>query len=184
MMLTAHFAGMKRTKIDGSWSGFSEDIFIKDEALDHTADAAKDIIMDNAESLDAALAGDRYKQNLRMLEIVPSIRRYREQRRLTALVPFGKILGRARHLGGRYAFNGGSKAETAFRLHAMAAIWAALRGFWFARSPWSRGRLIFLSRIGIASISSLTWRIESAGPESMSIPTCPIEGQGIRNCRE
>ena len=99
--------------------------------------------MDSAESLDAALAGNRYKQNLRKLEIVPSIRSYREQRRLTALVPFGKILGRAIHLGGRYAFNGSSKAETEFRLQAMAAILAALRGFWFARSPWSPGRLIF-----------------------------------------
>ena len=92
MMLTAPFAGMNGTKIDGSWSGFADDLFIKDEVPDHTAESAKDIIMNNAGSLDAALAEDRYKQNLRKVEIVPSIRRYREQRRLTALIPFGKYL--------------------------------------------------------------------------------------------
>ena len=57
MMLSAPFAGMKGTKVDGSWSGFADDLFIKDEVPEHTAEAAKDIIMDNAESLDAALAG-------------------------------------------------------------------------------------------------------------------------------
>ena len=81
MMLLAPFAGMKGTKVDGSWSGFADDLFIKDEVPEHTAESAKDIIMDNAESLDAALAEDRYKQYLRKLEIVPSIRRYGEQRR-------------------------------------------------------------------------------------------------------
>ena len=85
----------------------------------------------------AALAEDKYKQNLRKLEIVPSIRRYGGERRLTALIPFGQVLGRARHFGGRHAFNGSNKAEIECRLQAMAANWAALRGFWFARSPWS-----------------------------------------------
>ena len=51
------------------------------------------------------LAEDRYKQNPRKMEIVPSIRLFGEQRRLTSLVPFGKILGRARHLGGRCALS-------------------------------------------------------------------------------
>ena len=74
MMLTAAFAGMKGIEIDGSWSGFADDLFIKDDVPDHTAESAKDIIIDNAKSLDAALAEDRYKQNLRKLEIVPSIR--------------------------------------------------------------------------------------------------------------
>ena len=84
-MLSATFAGMEGSKVDGSWSGFADDLFIKDEIADHTAETAKDII------LDETLAEDRYKQNLRKLEIVPSIRRYGEQGRLTS----GKILGRA-----------------------------------------------------------------------------------------
>ena len=62
----------------------------------------------------------------------------------TSLVPFRKILGRARHLGGRYASNGSNKADIGFRLQAMAANWSALRGFRFARSPWSHRRLIDL----------------------------------------
>ena len=163
MMLTAPFAGMKGREMDGSWSGFADDLFIKDEVLDHTAESAKDIIIDNAESLDAALAEDRYKQNLRKLEIVPSIRGYREQRRLTSLVPFGKILGRARHFGGRYAFNGNNKAEIECRMQAMAANWAALTGFLFARSPWSHRRLIFMSRIGSAAITGLDAYAASPG---------------------
>ena len=79
---------------------------------------------------------------------MPSIRRYGEQRRLTSLAPFGKILGRARHLGGRYAFNGSNKAELECRRQG-------LRGFWFARSPLSHRRLIFQSRIVSASITDL-----------------------------
>ena len=175
MMLTAPFARMRGTEIDGSWSGFADDLFIKDEVPDHTAESAKDIIIDNAESLDAALAEDRYKQNLRKLEIVPSIRGYREQRRLAALVLFGKILGRARHQ---------------CRLQAMAANWAALRGFWFARSPWSHRRLIFsvpnwkCLHYGSRRICSFTRRTESVGQKSRSIPTRLIEGQDSRNRSE
>ena len=112
--------------------------FIKYELPDHTAESAKDIILNNAASLDETLAEDRYNQNLRKVDIVPSMRRYGEQRRLTSLVPFGKILGRARHLGGRYAFNGSNEAEIECRLQAMAANCSALRGIWFARSTWSQ----------------------------------------------
>ena len=63
---------------------------VKSGLPDHTAESAKDIILSNAASLDETLAEDRYKQNLRKLEIVPSIRRYEEQRRVTSLVPFWK----------------------------------------------------------------------------------------------
>ena len=76
--------------MDGSWSGFADDLLIKDVLPDHTADSAKDV-SNNAASLDNTLAEDRYKQKLRKLETVPSIRRHGEQRRLTSLVPFGKI---------------------------------------------------------------------------------------------
>ena len=105
--------------------------------------------------LDATLVEDRYTQIIRKLQSMPSIRRYGEQRRLTALIPFGKILGRARHLRDRYAFTGSNKAEIECRLQAMAVNWSALGVFWFARSPWSHRRLIFLSRIVSASITGL-----------------------------
>ena len=146
MTLSAPFTALRGSKVNGSWSGLADDLFIQDELPDHSAESAKDMILSNAASLDETLAEDRYKQNLRKLEIVPSTRRYGEERRLTPLVPFGKILGRARHLAGRYAFNGSNKAEIECTLQAMAANWSALRGFWFARSPWSCRRLIFLSR--------------------------------------
>ena len=155
MMLAARFAGMRGTKVDGSWSGFADDLFIKDELPDPTADSAKDVILNNAASLNKTLAEDWYKQIRRKFKILPSIRRYGEQRRLTSVVPFGKFLGRARHLGGRYAFNGSKKAEIECRLQAMAANWSALRSIWFARSPRGHKRLIFLSRIVSASITGL-----------------------------
>ena len=79
--------------MDGSWSGFADDLFTKNEINDHTADTAKDNILDNAASLDATLEEDRYKQNLGKLVIVPCIRRNREQIRFTELVLFGNILG-------------------------------------------------------------------------------------------
>ena len=86
MMLAAPFAGMRGTKVDGSWSGFADDLFIKDVLPDHTADSAKDVILNNAASLDNTLAEERYKQIRRKLKILPSIRRYGEQRRLTGPV--------------------------------------------------------------------------------------------------
>ena len=85
--------------MDGSWSGFADVLSIKDEVPDHTAEPVKDIILSNAASLDKTLAEDKYKQNLRKLEIVPNIRRYGDQRRLTSLVPLGRILIKAKHLG-------------------------------------------------------------------------------------
>ena len=142
--------------------GFADGLFIKDVLPDHTADSAKDVILNNASSLNTQTE-DRYKQNFREWEIVPSIRRYGEQTRLTSLVPFGKILGRARRFGGRYTFNGSNKAEIGCRTQAMAANWSALRGFWFARSPWSHRRLIFLSRIVSASITGLDAYAASPG---------------------
>ena len=41
---------------------------------DHTTESAKDVILNNAASLDRTLAEVRYQQNLRKLETVPSIR--------------------------------------------------------------------------------------------------------------
>ena len=111
MMLEAHFARMRGTNVDGSWNSFADDLFMKDVLRDHTADSGKDVILNNAGSLDNTQAEDRYKRNLRKLEIVPSISRYGEQRVAHFTGPFGKILGRARHLGGRHAFNGSNKAE-------------------------------------------------------------------------
>ena len=70
------FAGVEGSNVGGSWNGFADDLFIKDEP---PAESAKEIILNNASSLDETLAEDRYKQNLRNLEIVPSIRRYGEQ---------------------------------------------------------------------------------------------------------
>ena len=162
-VVSTPFTALRGSKVDGSWSGFSDDLFIKDELPDHTAESGKDVILGNAASLDETLAEDRHKQNLRKLEIVPSIRRYGEQRRVTSLVPFGKILGTARHLGGLHAFNGSNKAVIEFRLQAMPANWSALRGFWFARSPWSHRRFISLSRIVSASITGLDAYAASPG---------------------
>ena len=61
MMLSAPFAGMEGLEVDGSWSGFADDLFIKDEPSDHKAESAKDIILNNASSLEETLAEDRYK---------------------------------------------------------------------------------------------------------------------------
>ena len=49
-MLAAPFAGMRGTKVDGSWSGFAADLFVKD------------VILNNAASPDNTLADDRFKE--------------------------------------------------------------------------------------------------------------------------
>ena len=53
-------AGMRGTKVDGSWVGFVDDLIIKDVLPDHTADSTKDVILNDAESPDNELAEDRY----------------------------------------------------------------------------------------------------------------------------
>ena len=172
---------MKGTKVDGSWSGFADDLFIKDKVPENTAESAKDIIMDNAESLDAALAEDKYKQNLRKLEIVPSVHRYGEQRRLTALIPLERCWAEPGTL------EADSPVTRAIGRKQSADCKRWLRGFWFARSPWSHKGLIFMSRIGSAAVAGLDAYAaspEPAGQESMSIITCAIEGKSIRNCCE
>ena len=57
MMLSAPFTALRRSKVHGSWSGFADDLFIKDELPDHTAESAKDIIVSNAASLDEDAGG-------------------------------------------------------------------------------------------------------------------------------
>ena len=52
------------------WSGLADDLFIKDEQPHHTAEAARHIILIDTASLDATVAEDRCKQNLRKLETV------------------------------------------------------------------------------------------------------------------
>ena len=104
-------------------------LFIKDELPDFTAESAKDIILNNASSLDETLAEDRFQQHLRKLDIVRHISRYGERRRFTSVVSFGKIFGRSRHFGGRYSFNGSNKTEIECRLQGVTANWLALRGF-------------------------------------------------------
>ena len=55
--------GGKRTETTKFAHG-DDDLFIKDEVPDHTAESAKDIILNNAASMDEKLAKDRCKQNL------------------------------------------------------------------------------------------------------------------------
>ena len=93
IMLSKFFAGMDGTKMDGSRSCFADDLFIKYAPPDHTAKSSKDVILDNATSIDTTLAEKRYKQNLDKLETVPRIRRYGEQGLLAKLVLFGQDPG-------------------------------------------------------------------------------------------
>ena len=92
MMLATPLAVTGGRKVDGSWSGFADDLFTKGVLPDHTADSAKDVILNNAEALDKHIGrGSVQAKNLRNLEIVPSLRRHGEQRRLALLVPFGRF---------------------------------------------------------------------------------------------
>ena len=59
-MRVSEDGSLRGSKVDGSWSGFADDLFIKDELPDHTAESAKDIILSNAASLDETLAEDRF----------------------------------------------------------------------------------------------------------------------------
>ena len=67
--------GRRSFRRDGGNASVADDLFIKNELPDHTAESAKNIILNSAAPLDATLAEDRYKQNLNKLETVSSIRR-------------------------------------------------------------------------------------------------------------
>ena len=143
MMLSAPFTALRGSKVDGSWSGVcgrSVDL------PDHTVESAKGHHLEQR----SAIGRGRWRRtgvnNIFVSGRLCPVSADTGNNHDSPLVPFGKILGRARHLGGRHAFNGSNKAEIDCRLQAMAANWLALRGFWFARSPWSHRRLIFLSR--------------------------------------
>ena len=92
----------------------------------------------------------------------------------TSLVSVGKILGGARGCGGRCAFNGSNKAEIECRPQAMAANLSALRGLWFARSPWSHRRLVFWSRIVSAWIT---------GVDAYAASPCELDRIDKKICR-
>ena len=159
MMLSAPFTALRGSKVDGSWSGFADDLFIKDELPDHTAASAKDIILNNAPSLDETLAEDRYKQIFESWRLCPVSADTGSKDHSHRWFPLERFL-----VGpGRDFFNGSNKAEIGCRLQAMAANWSALRGFWFVRSPWSHRHLIFLSRIVSASITGIDAYAASPG---------------------
>ena len=107
---------------------------LTDEPPHHTTESARDIILNSAALFDAAVAEDWCKQNLRKLEILPSVRSTQhspmwEQRRLTSLVPFNRILAEPGTSEAVYAFGGSNS-----RLQSMAVNCSALGGFWLARS--------------------------------------------------
>ena len=52
MTLSAPFTALRGSKVNGSWSGLADDLFIQDELPDHSAESAKDMILSNAASLD------------------------------------------------------------------------------------------------------------------------------------
>ena len=56
--------------------------------------------------------------------------------------------------------------ELECRLKAMMANWSSLRGSWFARSPWSHRRPIFLSRFVSAAMTGMD--AYAASPSELS----------------
>ena len=160
--LTAHDAGGTlsqgwKEKVDGSWGGFADDLFIKDVLPDHTADSAKDVILNNAES-----STTRWQR-------IGTSKTFANWRSCRASVDMGSK-DCSQHWWSRlersWVEQGTPEADappstvaTKRKSSADYRRWRrtgrGLRGFWFARSPWSHRRLIFLSRIVSASITGL-----------------------------
>ena len=137
IMLSAPFTAVRGSKVDGSWSGFADNLFITDELPDHTAESAKDIILSNA-------ADDSHRW-----------------------FPLERSLAGPGTSEAATISTGATKRKPSAGCKRWRATWSALRGFWFARSPWSHRRLIFLSRIVSASITGLDAYAASLGGRSL-----------------
>lgn len=118
-------------KCDGSLVSFADDIARKLVIQGGAAVGAIEEAMENATSLSGHVGGIGLEQNMKKLEFVVRLRNGRENRAFAAhfaLHPHrGRALPHARHLGGRFVWNGSTYHEIKMRLRTTKGAWAVGR---------------------------------------------------------
>ncbi len=113
--------------MDGSWSGFAEDLCIKESVRGHTTDEAGELLDSMGTSINRRLEEYTYKHNRRQLEIAPSMRKRGASKALARARQneMGKVLPHARHLGGRLSYND-SISEELLNRGQQGRVWMVL----------------------------------------------------------
>ena len=102
--------------------------------------------------LDEELEGGCWKRNMDKREVVPTIKRKRLGFDLA-----GKgqgIVAGARHLGGRFTWNGNNWEELLCRQRAIRAAWLSMGRFWTVKGHWAKKRVIFGCKVFGAAVSA------------------------------
>ena len=125
--------GIVPRKLDGGTSVFADDIFDKILVRSGEAGEAHLLTQQSDAHLDTELTHVGLLQNKGKREIVPSFLRSQETKRFKELTKEGKVLPRARYLGGRYAWNLATMEELQYKCSAMRVGWANMGSLWGSR---------------------------------------------------
>ena len=110
------------------------------------------------EVLDEELARGGWKRNMDKREVVPTMKGKRPG---FDLVGKGEgIVAGARHLGGRFTWNGNNREELLCRKRAVRTAWLSMGRFWTVKGHWAKKRIIFGCTVlgaAVAAAETYAW---------------------------
>ena len=111
---------------------YADDIIKKHLVKSGRAEEAMQIVSEQSKRLTEHLQRSKLKQNQDKKELVLFLGNRREMRELQEKLPReqGRVMARARHLGGRLSFNASNAVEITYRLQAMTKGWCEMGKFW------------------------------------------------------
>ena len=103
------------------------------------------------EVLDEELARGGWKRNVDKREVVPTMK---AERPGFDLVGNGQgIVAGARHLGGRFTWNGNNREDLLCRKRAVRTAWLSMGRFWTVKGHWAKKRIIFGCKVLGAAVA-------------------------------
>lgn len=145
-------------KVDGSLACFADDIFrlllVPRSVLDILG-----LMQDISQWLDEELSEDGFKRNAGKTELVVNAHSPHTNKKVSAAVKQGDFAGRAqqaaRHLGGRYSWNGSNGYQIVFRFDAMRKGWWSMGSCWYQSMPYKVKRMLFMVKITAAACTGM-----------------------------
>ena len=102
--------------------------------------------------LDEELEVGGWKRNMDKREVVPTMKERRPGFDLKQKER-GIVAG-ARHLGGRFTWNGNNREELLCRRRAIRTAWLSMGKFWTVEGHWAKKRIIFGCKVLGAAVSA------------------------------
>ena len=110
------------------------------------------------EVLDEEVARGGWKRNMDKREVLPTMKGKRPG---FDLVGKGQgIVAGARHLGGRFSWNGNNREELLCRKRAVRTAWLSMGRFWTVKGHWAKKRIIFGCKVlgaAVATAETYAW---------------------------